>query len=216
MSRGIFLSLDGLDGTGKSTQCRLLADWLRARGETVVVCREPGGTALGDRIRPLLLDNREQPTLIAEMFLFMASRAQLTAEVIRPALDAGQVVVCDRYLLASVVYQGYAGGLDPDELWRVGRLATGGLEPDLTLVLDLPVEQAEARRGRPADRVESRGETYHLKVRQGFKMEARRRPERVRLLNAEGAVDDVQRLIRQEVERVLAARARPSGPGGSV
>jgi dTMP kinase len=216
MTRGLFLCLDGLDGTGKSTQCRLLADWLRERGETVVACREPGGTALGDRVRPILLEGREHLTLAAELFLFMASRAQLTAEVIRPALGAGHVVVCDRYLLASVVYQGYAGGLDPDELWRVGRLATGGLEPDLTLVLDLPVEQARARRDRPADHIENRSEAYQLKVRQGFILEARRRPDRVRLVSAAGAVDEVQRLIRQEVERVLAARARPSGPGGGV
>ncbi len=140
----------------------------------------------------------------------------MTTEVIRPALDAGHVVVSDRYLLANVVYQGYAGGLDVDELWHVGYLATGGLEPDVTLVLDLPVELALARRDRPADRVESRDETYHLKVRQGFILEARRRPDRVRLLNAAGSVEEVQQLIRQEVERVLAARARPSGPGGSV
>src|SRR5215218_8653292 len=98
MPHGLFLSLDGLDGTGKSTQCRLLADWLRARGERVTTCREPGGTALGDRVRALLLDGREPITLTAEMFLFMASRAQLTAEILRPALDGGAVVVCDRFL----------------------------------------------------------------------------------------------------------------------
>jgi dTMP kinase len=216
MPRGLFLTLDGLDGTGKSTQCRLLADWLRACGERVTACREPGGTVLGDRIRPLILDGHDHPTLTAEMFLFMASRAQLVAEVIRPALDAGEVVLCDRYLLANIVYQGHAGGLDVDELWRVGRLATGGVEPDLTLVLDLPTDAALVRRDRPADRVESRGADYHEKVRQGFLTEARRRPERIRVVNAAGPVEEVHGLIRQEVERVLAARARPSGPGGSV
>lgn len=216
MSNGLFLSLDGLDGTGKSTQCRLLADWLRARGERVTTCVDPGGTALGDRIRALLLDKRNQITLPAEMFLFMASRAQLTAEIIRPALEAGGSVLSDRYLLANVVYQGHAGGLDVDELWRVGRLATGGLEPDLTLVLDLPLDVATARRQRPADRLESRSPQYHEQVRQGFLAEARRRPERLTVIDASGAVEDVQGLIRQEVERVLAARAWPSGPGGSV
>src|SRR5271155_538877 len=104
MAQGVFLCLDGLDGTGKSTQCRLLADWLRLRGEQVTCCREPGGTGLGDRLRALLLEGREPRTMIAELFLFMASRAQLTTDVIRPVLDAGGIVLSDRFLLASVVY----------------------------------------------------------------------------------------------------------------
>jgi len=114
------------------------------------------GTPVGDVIRHLLLDHRREMVLPCEAFLFMASRAQLTAEVIRPALDAGQVVVADRYLLANVVYQGHAGGLPPETLWEMGRLATGGLEPDLTIILDLSVELARNRRNGPADRVESR------------------------------------------------------------
>src|SRR5262245_2337202 len=101
-----FISLDGIDGTGKSTQCRLLADWLRAQGHQVVECADPGGTPIGDVLRGLLLDHRREMTVACEAFLFMASRAQLVAEVIRPALKAGQVVVSDRYLLANVVYQG--------------------------------------------------------------------------------------------------------------
>src|SRR5262245_61466469 len=127
MARGVFLSLDGLDGTGKSTQCRLLADWLRARGHAVTECADPGGTAVGDVVRDLLLDRRRRMSLPCEALLFMASRAQLVAEVVRPALDAGRVVVADRYLLANVVYQGHAGGLDPDALWQIGAFATGGL-----------------------------------------------------------------------------------------
>src|SRR5437870_1587632 len=145
-SRAFFVALDGLDGTGKSTQCRLLANWLRGRGHVVTECADPGGTAIGEVIRELLLDRRREMALPCEAFLFMASRAQLTAEVIRPALDAGHVVVVDRYLLANVVYQGHAGGMDPDRLWEIGRLATGGLEPNITLVLDLPVETAMKRR----------------------------------------------------------------------
>src|SRR4051812_36986118 len=107
MTRGLFISLDGVDGSGKSTQCRLLADWLRGRGFVVTECADPGGTAIGSVIRELLLDRRRQMTLTCEAFLFMASRAQLTAEVIRPALEAGGAVVCDRFLLANVVYQGH-------------------------------------------------------------------------------------------------------------
>src|SRR5262245_53330339 len=122
MPRGWFFSLDGLDGAGKSTQCRLLGDWLRAKGHEVTTCSDPGGTEIGDILRRLLL---ERPmTLACEAFLFMASRAQLTAEVIRPALDAGRIVVSDRYLLANVVYQGYGGGLEQALLYEMAKLAT--------------------------------------------------------------------------------------------
>src|SRR5437867_5019334 len=146
MVRAPFIALDGLDGTGKSTQCRLLAQWLRAQGHAVTECADPGGTAVGDSIRALLLDRRRDMVLTCEALLFMASRAQLVAEIIRPALDAGQVVVCDRFVLANVVYQGHAGGLDPERLWELGHFATGEVLPDLTVVLDLPVSAALARR----------------------------------------------------------------------
>jgi dTMP kinase len=152
MARGLFLSLDGVDGAGKTTQGRLLADWLRQKGHTVVECRDPGGTAVGTVIRDLLLGHRHPLDLRCEALLFMASRAQLIAEVIAPALAAGHTVVADRFLLANVVYQGHAGGLDPQRLWEVGRFAADGLEPDLTLVLDLPLEVAQTRRKAEADR----------------------------------------------------------------
>jgi dTMP kinase len=206
MFKGLFLSLDGLDGAGKSTQCRLLAEWLRGQGHGVVTCIDPGGTAVGERIRELLL-NRDM-TLPCEALLFMASRAQLVAEVIKPALDAGQTVLSDRFLLANVVYQGHAGGLEPEQLWTIGRFATGGVEPDLTIVLDMPLEAASARRNRPADRVEGRELAYHRRVREGFLAEARRQPERIRVVDASGSVEAVQEAIRQEVAHVLAARSR--------
>jgi dTMP kinase len=208
MARGLFLSLDGIDGTGKSTQCRLLMDWLRGRGLDVVQCADPGGTAVGSALRDILLNHRGEMTPACEALLFMASRAQLVAEVIRPALDAGRVVVCDRFLLANVVYQGYGGGIDVDQLWQVGRLSTGGLEPDLTLVLDLPLEAALRRRNREPDRMERKAAGYHRRVREGFLSEARRRPDRVRVIDAGAAVEVVQEHIRKEVGSVLGSRAR--------
>jgi dTMP kinase len=204
---GLFLSLDGLDGTGKSTQCRLLADWLRGQGHTVVECADPGGTPVGQVIRELLLNQRHALSPACEALLFMASRAQLVADVIRPALDAGRTVVCDRFLLANVVYQGHAGGLDPEQLWEAGRLSTGGLEPDLTLVLDLPLDAAALRRQqRPGaqDRMERRDDAYRAWVRQGFLDEAKRRPGRIRVIDAAGHVAEVQARIRKEVADVLA------------
>lgn len=199
MSRSLFVSLDGLDGTGKSTQCRLLADWLRHNGYQVQVCADPGGTEVGKVLRALLLEHKHAINLPCEALLFMASRAQLVGEIIRPALARGQVVVCDRFLLANVVYQGHAGGLDPELLWRIGRMATGGLEPDLTLVLDLPPELARARLAGPRDRLESRPLEYQQRVRQGFQSEARAHPESMRVLDATGPVEQVQSAIRENV-----------------
>jgi dTMP kinase len=203
MTRGIFLSLDGLDGTGKSTQCRLLADWLRRRGRDVVQCADPGGTAVGTALRDILLNHRGEMTPACEAFLFMASRAQLVAEVIRPELESRRWVVCDRFLLANVVYQGYAGGLDVDQLWEIGRLSTGGLEPDLTIVLDLPLDAALGRRNRAPDRMESRAREYQQRVREGFLSEARRRPDRIAVVDASPPVEVVHERIREEVWRVL-------------
>jgi dTMP kinase len=208
MILGPFISLDGIDGTGKSTQCRLLADWLRRRGRDVVQCADPGGTAVGTALRGILLHHRGELTPACEAFLFMASRAQLVAEKIRPALESGRGVVCDRFLLANVAYQGYGAGLDVGQLWEIGRLSAGGIEPDLTIVLDLPPEAALKRRSRAPDRMEKRARDFHERVRQGFLTEARRRPERVRVIDASPPVEVVHSLICKEVERVLGAGPR--------
>jgi dTMP kinase len=207
MRRPAFVSLDGLDGTGKSTQCRLLVEWLTAQKVPVTACTDPGGTQLGQELRQLLLFGRAHRIgLTAEALLFMASRAQLVEEVIGPALDRGEVVVSDRFLLANVVYQGHAGGLNPIDLWAVGHFVTGGLEPDLTLVLDLPPDVAIARRNRAADRMEDRGLEFFARVRTGFLYEAGRRPERYRIVDAAPEADAVQRAVRREVGRLLADR----------
>lgn len=195
----MFLSLDGVDGAGKTTQIERLAAWLRAAGREVIVCRDPGTTPLGDELRKILL-HREDLGIDrrSEMFLYMAARAQLVEEVIRPALAAGKTVVSDRFLLANVVYQGHAGGLEPEILWEVGRVATGGLAPDLTLVLDLPLEAAAQRLGPVRDRIESRGAAYLQAVRDGFLAESRRQP-RIAVIDARGTPDEVFAQIRAAV-----------------
>jgi len=164
---------------------------------------------VGQVIRDLLLDHRREMTLPCEALLFMASRAQLVAEVIRPAIESGRCVICDRFLLANVVYQGHAGGLDPAELWRIGTLATGGLEPDLTLVLDLPLEKAQARRGTRTDRMEGRERAYQQRVRDGFLTEARAHSERIRVIDANAEIEELQARIRREVGFVLEKHRRP-------
>ena len=203
MPRGFFISLDGLDGCGKSTQCQLLAKWLHGRGREVAACADPGGTAVGQVIRELLLGHRHEMAVACEALLFMASRAQLVAEVFRPALDAGQVVVSDRFILANVVYQGHAGGLDPNKLWEIGRFSCGGIEPDLTIVLDLTVEAALARRQGPPDRMESKGAVFQTKIREGYLWEARQRPDKIAVVPANQPVEDVHRQITQLLESRL-------------
>lgn len=200
---GVFISLDGLDGTGKSTQGRMLAEWLRGMGRTVTECRDPGGTDLGDRFRAFVLDKSLVMTPATEAFLFMASRAELVHQVIRPALSAGNVVVCDRFLLATVVYQGHAGGLDVNTLWQMGTLATGGLMPELTVVFDLPVALASRRRDRDADRMESKARDFHERVRAGFLLEAKRRPTQVVVIDATADVNSIQSQLRQLVQPLV-------------
>lgn len=206
---GRFIALDGPDGGGKTTQVTRLIDHLRGQGREVIACRDPGGTALGDRLRAILLDRGPlNPTMRAEMLLFMASRAQLVAEVIRPAIARGSVVISDRFLLANVVYQGYAGGLPIDELWSVGQVATGGLWPDLTLILDVPLAVAQGRVGAARDRLEDRPESYHTAVREGFLTAARSYPAPIKIIDAGQEPTTVSMAIRDEVDRVLALDSR--------
>lgn len=215
MARGVFISLDGVDGAGKTTQCELLADWLRGRGHVVVTCRDPGSTPLGERIRQLLLDAHSGPiSRRAEMLLYMASRAQLVEEVIGPALAVGQCVVSDRFVLANVVYQGYAGGLAIDELWRIGELATAGLMPELTVVLDLEPAQAAKRLNRPKDRMESNSLEFHEKVHRGFLAAAGDSVRPISVVSALGSIPEVQERIRAEVIRRLGDQLGCSSPLG--
>jgi dTMP kinase len=201
-----FLSLDGIDGTGKSTQCRLLAEWLFANGVANRLCADPGGTALGDQLRSILLTSRTTMSPRAEALIFMASRAELVSEIIRPALESGQVVICDRFVTANVVYQGHAGGLSPLDLWAVGGFCTDHLFPDRTFILDLPVEVAAKRRGRTADRMESRGPDYLDRVRRGFLAEAARQPDRYVVIDASPDVTTLQSELRRHVTEYLSAR----------
>ncbi len=194
----MFFSFDGIDGVGKSTQIAPFCQWLEARGQEVVTCRDPGSTALGEAIRNILLDAEGQLDIHArsEMLLYMAARAQLVEEVIQPALDAGKTVVSDRFLLANVVYQGHAGGLDIAELWEVGRVATAGVEPELVFLLDMEPAAARARLGLELDRMEQRDEQYRRRLREGFLEEARRRPNWIKVIDGSQDVNAVQDAIR--------------------
>jgi dTMP kinase len=200
----MFFSFDGVDGCGKTTQGALFVEWLRDRGFDVVTCRDPGSTPLGEAVRGLLLDRHDLPIdRRSEMLLYMAARAQLVEEVIRPAIAKGKTVVSDRYLLANVVYQGHAGGLDVATLWNVGRVAVGGLMPDLTIVLDLPADVAAARLNRPLDRMELQGKDFHARVRAGFLAEAAQYPAAIAVVDAAQSVEEVQRAIREAALKIV-------------
>lgn len=205
----MFFSFDGLDGSGKTTQMGHFVHWLRNCGRHVVVCRDPGSTPVGEAIRDLLL-HREDLFIDrrAEMLLYMAARSQLVAQIIRPTLDIGQIVVSDRYLLANVVYQGHAGGLDPATIWETGRIATGGLMPRLTFVLDISPEDAALRLNRPLDRMEKQNVTFRAKLRQGFLDEAARSPETIVVIDALQDVETIQRQV-QAIVRPLLGLAAP-------
>ena len=211
---GFFLTFEGIEGCGKTTQAARLKAALEKAGRTVVLTREPGGTSIGSRLRDILLDPANKALVpLAELLLYEADRAQHVAEVIRPALDAGKVVICDRYIDASTAYQGAARGLAHEVVEKLNDVATGGLEPHLTLLLDLPakasVERARERAikagGRP-DRFEREGFEFHEAVRQGYLSIASRHPKRFAKIAADRAVDEVGRDVLEKVQARLEAR----------
>ncbi|MBN1851348.1 MAG: dTMP kinase [Pirellulales bacterium] len=201
----MFFSFDGIDGTGKSTQMDLFCGWLRSRGLDVIPCRDPGSTRLGERIREIVLHSDPAISIgsRAEMLLYMAARAELVDEVIRPALAAGRTVVADRYLLANIVYQGYAGGLDVEAVRHVGNVATDGLLPDSVFLLDMPPDAARLRLGGDLDRMECRDIHFQERLREGFLKEAARSMGRIAVIDASRSIQAIQAEIRQVAERLL-------------
>ena len=202
----MFFSFDGIDGVGKTTQMHLFCQWLTSRQVEVVTCRDPGSTPLGERVREILLTSDEQTPIAArsEMLLYMAARAQLVDEVIRPALAAGKTIVSDRFLLANVVYQGYAGGLDVAAVRTVGRVATDGVMPDCIFLLDMSPQVALGRMGDQLDRVESRGQEYRERLRDGFLEEAGQWGDAIHVIDADRPVEAIQTEIRTIAEQLLA------------
>ncbi|MBI4610116.1 MAG: dTMP kinase [Candidatus Rokubacteria bacterium] len=209
--RGVLITIEGIEGSGKTTQCRMLADWLRARGHVVRETSEPDGTRLGEMVRAFFATDRPAPTPLAEVFLFLAARQQHVSEVIRPALERGEVVLCDRYADATMAYQGYGRGVDRRLIRELNALATGGLRPDRTLLLDLPAEVGLARlSGKALDAFERMDVTFHGRVRQGYLEIALEEPERVVRLRADQPVEALQAEVRAAVEKLFQGREVPA------
>ena len=203
MPRAPLITFEGVEGAGKTTLAQHLADWLRAQGVSVRLTREPGGSPLGEHLRPLLL--HEPLDAWAELFLFLADRRQHTLQVILPALEQGAWVLCDRYADSTLVYQGYGRGLDTALIRRLNALATGDLTPDLTVLIDLPVEDALARANAP-NRFEAETLAFHTRIREGYLQLACAEPRRFLVLDGLQPLEALQASLEQAVwERFLDA-----------
>lgn len=204
MKRGIFIVLEGPDRSGKSTQAALLKAWFEERGRKVLVTREPGGTMVAEKVREILLDPKSEIAPLTELFLYETSRAQHTLEKILPALKAGKVVISDRYTLSTTAYQGYGRGLDLKTVETLNRLATLGLKPDLTIVIDIPdkvfAQREVSRPGR--DRIERASDAFRRRVNRAYKLLARR-PGMTRV-DGGGSVDEIQAVIRKNVLKIVS------------
>jgi dTMP kinase len=209
-----FITFEGGDGTGKTTQLKALENHLRDKGRSCISTREPGGTSLGKLIRQVLLEVGKQPIASpTELFLYLADRAQHVQEVILPAIEGGKIVLCDRYTDSTLAYQGYGRGIDLDLLRQLNEFANRGVKPDLTLLLDCPVElglsrtaqrqsNAGSARGRE-DRFEREKVEFHKKVRAGFLVMVRAEPERFRIIDASRSVEQVSREIQNVIDREM-------------
>jgi len=202
--KGKFITFEGSEGCGKSTQSKFLADYLRKKGRRVVYLREPGGIKISEDIRDILLDARNKGMCPeCEMLLYMAARAQLVNDIIKPALGRGLMVICDRFLDSTIAYQGYGLGMDIGFIKNVGAFSTKGINPDMTIFLDLPVKSGLKHRHKNKDRIERRSLAYHDKVRKGYLKIAGLEPERVKIVRVEPDKLLTRDSIRELVDRYV-------------
>ena len=203
MKKGLFITFEGADGCGKTTQMKLLADYLKTQGLEVVLTREPGGKGLGEKVREILLNYDGEVSDRCESFLFLADRAQNIDIIVNPAVEQGKIVLCDRHIDSTVAYQGYGRGLDLDRIKMLNNLATNDRKPDLTIVFDIDVETSMKRVGSEKDRMESAGIEFHNKVRNGYLEIAKEEPERIKVVNAvqpiEQVFDDVKKIVKEYI-----------------
>lgn len=195
MDRGLFITFEGADGCGKTTQIKLLDEYLRAKGYRTLLTREPGSKGLGEKLREILLNYDGEVSPVAESFLFLADRAQHVDCIIKPALEKGIIVLCDRHTDSTLAYQGYGRGLNLEEIRKLNKIATSGLTPNLTIVLDVDIETSQARVGVQKDRMESAGIEFFQRVRNGFLEIAKQEPERVKVVNSADTIENIHKKI---------------------
>lgn len=197
--KGLFITFEGSEGCGKSTQSRLLYGYLKRKGKRVVYLREPGGTAISERIRRILLDPKNHITPICETLLYMAARAQVVDAIIKPALSKGKTVICDRFLDSTLTYQGFGLGIDIDFIKRMGNFVTSGIRPDLTILLDLAIKKGLKHRESAKDRIENRSYLYHLRVRKGYLKLASQDAKRIKIVK----VDKDKSITQEKIKKIV-------------
>ena len=195
MKKGLFITFEGADGCGKTTQMNLLAEYLKKQGREVVLTREPGSKGLGEKIREILLNYDGEVSDRCESFLFLADRAQNIDTIVNPAVDAGKIVLCDRHTDSSVAYQGYGRGLDIERINMLNNLATNGKKSDITFVFDIDTETSMKRVGKEKDRMESAGFEFHTKVRNGYLEIAKKEPERIKVIDASKSIEEIHQEV---------------------
>lgn len=200
MMQGLFITFEGPDGCGKTTQMKLLAEYFEKKGKEVVLTREPGGKGLGEKVREILLNYDGEVSDRCESFLFLADRAQNIDIIVNPAVKEGKIVLCDRHIDSTVAYQGYGRGLNIDRINMLNNLATNGKKPDLTFVFDVDVETSMKRVGKEKDRMESAGIDFHNRVRKGYLELAKQEPKRIKVLDATKSIEE----IHKDVINILA------------
>lgn len=202
MQKGLFITFEGADGCGKTTQIKLLDEYLRSKGYQTLLTREPGSKGLGVKLREILLNYDGEVSSQCESFLFLADRAQHVDCIIKPALEKGVIVLCDRHIDSTVAYQGYGRGLDLEQIHNLNNIATGGLKPDLTIVFDVDVETSQSRVGAEKDRMESAGREFFERVRRGFLEIAKSEPERVKVIDSTQTIEEMHKQVVNEYKRI--------------
>ena len=201
MAKGFFITFEGGDGCGKTTQIKLLDEYLRKKGYKTLLTREPGSKGLGTKLREILLNYDGEVSSTCESFLFLADRAQHVDCIIKPALADGYIVLCDRHTDSTVAYQGYGRGLDINQIHNLNKIATSGLKPDLTIVLDVDVETSQKRVGSEKDRMESAGIEFFEKVRKGFLEIAKEEPNRVKVIDSTQSIEEIHTQILELIKK---------------
>ncbi len=203
MKQGLFITFEGADGCGKTTQLNLLKDYLEQKGHEIVLTREPGAKGLGEKIREILLNYEGDVSNRCESFLFLADRAQNIDIIVNPAIKEGKIVLCDRHTDSSVAYQGYGRGLDIEQIKTLNKLATGGKVPDITLVFDVDVETSMKRVGNEKDRMESAGIEFFNRVRNGYLEIAKQEPDRIKIIDSTKSIKEIHTEVIKVIEQIL-------------
>lgn len=203
MKKGLFITFEGIDGCGKTTQIELLKESLEKKGYTVLLTREPGAKGLGEKLREILLNYDGEVSSNCESFLFLADRAQHIDTIIKPAIDKGVIVLCDRHTDSTVAYQGYGRLLDLEQIYQLNKIATNGIIPDITFILDIDIDTSLQRIGKGRDRMENSGREFFERVRKGYIEISEKEPQRVKLLQGNSPIKDIQNKISDYVQGLL-------------